>query len=104
MTDRPWKKWERVCAALIGGSRYPANMGGKVDVESDTIVGQAKEVQTLPLVDLARLAVEIEAVAKAKAKEGVVFVRYKAGRGVESPGIVVMTMDTFSHFINGGWT
>jgi hypothetical protein len=102
MTDKPWKKWERLCAEVISGSRYPFNSGGAVDVESEGIVGQCKEVQKLHLAEVVRLAVEIEAVAKKKGKEGVAFIRHKAGRGNYSPGVVVMTVETFEHFIKGG--
>jgi len=31
MPDRQWKQEEREAARLLGGTRYPANSGGRVD-------------------------------------------------------------------------
>ena len=51
-----WKEFERSIAALFGGKRFWSNSGASLDVESDTIVAQCKEVQTLSLAALTELA------------------------------------------------
>ena len=60
MTDRPWKHEERQVARLLGGHRYSANSGGRVDVEGPSFVGQVKQVKTCSLASLEALAVEME--------------------------------------------
>ena len=95
-----WKDHERRCAALIGGKRYGANTGGKVDVESETIVAQCKEVRVMPLNELSRQVVQIEAEAKKVNKVGVVFVKSHEGRGFPTPALVVMRMETWWEMVN----
>ncbi len=72
MPDKPWKQLEREVARLLGGSRYPANSGGRVDVESSTVVAQVKHVRTLSLAALEALAVEMERIGEEQGKIGVV--------------------------------
>ncbi len=55
MPDRPWKQEERHAAQLVQGARYPANQGGRVDVESPSTVVQVKHVQRLSLAQLEAL-------------------------------------------------
>lgn len=95
-----WKQREREAAALVKGQRYPANVGGPVDVESDGYVCQVKERRTLSLAALEALAVEIERVGTQKQKAGMVMVKRSAGRGVPTPFLVVMTEAVFRH-LNG---
>lgn len=42
MADRPWKREERDVARLVGGARFSANSGGRVDVEGPTVVAQGQ--------------------------------------------------------------
>ncbi len=46
-----WKEEERQVARLLGGSRYHANTGGDVDVESDEFVVQVKHRRTMSLAE-----------------------------------------------------
>jgi hypothetical protein len=88
---RGWKGVERSAAKLIGGARYPANQGGRVDVESDGWVVQVKSRRTLSLAQIEALAVEMERVATQKGKLGAVVVKRSAGRGVETPHLIIVT-------------
>jgi len=76
---------------LLGGKRYPANQGGRVDVESADVVAQVKHRRVCPLAELERLAVELEAIGRQKGKAGLVVVKRKAGRGSPTPRLIVMT-------------
>lgn len=91
MPDRPWKAEERPVAKLLGGSRYPANSGGRVDVEGSTVVAQVKHVARLSLVQLEALAVEMATLGQERGKVGVVVVKRRAGRGQVTPRLVVCT-------------
>lgn len=95
MSDKPFKQFERVCAQLIGGDRFPANQGGDVDVESDTLSGQCKLVKNMPLAELSRQVVQIEAAAKKKGKRGVLFIKHRNGRGNPTPLLVIMTEENW---------
>ena len=55
MSNKPWKQEERHAAQLVQGARYPANQGGRVDVESPSTVAQVKQVQRLSLAQLEAL-------------------------------------------------
>jgi hypothetical protein len=90
MADRPWKAEERAAARLLGGTRYPANSGGRVDVEAPGVVAQVKAVRRLPLAQLEALAVEIAAIGQQRGKAGLVVVKRRAGKGRDSPRLVVM--------------
>ena len=48
-------------ARRLGGSRYSANSGGRVDVEGPAVVAQVKHVKTCSLASLEALAVEMDA-------------------------------------------
>ena len=91
MPDRPWKQEERSVARLLGGTRYPANSGGRVDVEGPGVVAQVKHVQRLSLAQLEALAVEMERVGTERGKTGLLVVKRRAGRGQPTPRLVVMT-------------
>lgn len=95
MSDLSWKAEERAVARLVGGTRYPANSGGRVDVEGPDMVAQVKHVQRLSLVQLEALAVELESLGTRRGKPGVVVVKRRAGRGHMTPRLVVMTEDVF---------
>ncbi len=96
MPDRPFKKFEREVAALIGGTRYPANSGHALDCEGPEIVAQCKLVKRLSLEELTQLAETAAAQGLGKDKLGIVAVHVRRGAGHPSPALVVMTADTFS--------
>ena len=62
-----------------------------MDVESDRYVAQVKLVRRLPLAQLEALAVEIAALGEEQGKIGVVVVKRRAGRGKETPRLIVLT-------------
>jgi len=95
MPDRPWKAEERRAAALCGGTRFPANVGGPLDFETERYVGQVKHVQRLSLAGLERLAVEVERLGDTRGKAGVVIVKRRAGCGHATARLVVMTDEGF---------
>ena len=71
MADKAWKQEERNVARLVGGTRYPANQGGRVDVEGPSTIAQVKHVQRLSLAQLEALAVEMAALGATRGKTGV---------------------------------
>jgi hypothetical protein len=91
MADRSWKKMERRSAALLGGRRFWANSGATVDVESDGIVAQCKEVSRMSLAALEALALEAERQGSQRQKVGLVLVKRRAGRGRSTPTLCVLT-------------
>ncbi len=95
MSDLSWKAEERAVARLVGGTRYPANSGGRVDVEGPNMVVQVKHVQRVSLAQLEALAVEMAALGATQGKTGVVVVKRRAGRGMVTPRLVVMTEGVF---------
>ena len=101
MTNRPWKAEERHVARLLGGSRYPANSGGRVDVEGPGIMAQVKHVKTCSLASLEALAVEMERLGAELGKVGLVVVKRRAGIGRETPRLVVLTQAAW-RVLNGG--
>ena len=88
-----WKQFERDVAEVVGGKRYPANQGGRVDVEGPAYIVQCKERKSLSLEQLTQLVEEIEGIAKAKGKHGLVAVKVRRGRGKSSPTLFVQTAD-----------
>ncbi len=90
-----WKQFELEVARLLGGSRYPANSGGRVDVESESLVAQVKHVQRLSLAQLEALAVEMEEIGKERGKVGVVAVKRRAGRGHPTRTLIILTEAAF---------
>ncbi len=91
MADKAWKHEERRVARLLGGRRYAANTGGRVDVESPTVVAQVKHVQRLSLAQLEELCVEMAALGQEQGKVGLVTVKRRAGKGIHTERLVVMT-------------
>ena len=85
-----WKQHERDSAALIDGKRFPANQGGRVDVEGPWAIGQCKHVRTLSLMALTKLADEMHKAGLAAKKIGVVFAKIKMGAGRPASRLVVM--------------
>ncbi len=90
-----WKQFELEVARLLGGKRYPANSGGRVDVESPTLVAQVKHVQRLSLAQLELLAVEMEEIGKERGKVGVVAVKRRAGKGHSTRTLIILTEAAF---------
>lgn len=80
-----------MAAALIGGSRHWANSGAEVDCESAAIVAQVKHRRVCSLAALEALALEAERQGSQRQKVGLVLVKRRAGRGVETPWLVVLT-------------
>lgn len=95
MSDRAWKAFERDVAALLGGKRFWANSGERLDVESDGAIAQCKLVKKLSLEQLCQLAEEVEREAAPKFKSGIVAVKVRRGRGRPSPILLVVTEATW---------
>ncbi len=62
-----------------------------MDVESPTVVAQVKHVRTLSLAALEALAVEVAEIGRARGKLGLLVVKRRAGRGQETPRLIVFT-------------
>jgi hypothetical protein len=92
--DPPWKKFERMAAALIGGKRFWSNSGEALDCEGPTAVAQCKYVRTLSLESLAELARAVEREAAPKFKAGLVIVKQSGRR--KAPTLVVMTAEVWT--------
>jgi len=97
MSRRHWKQRERDVARKVGGRRFPANTGGRVDVEADGHLIQVKERKRLSLAHAEALAVELERLAFQKSPPalGTLWVKRSAGRGVATPWLIVMTEATW---------
>lgn len=93
--SKNWKRTEREAGALIGGTRYPASMGGPIDVESSWCVGQVKHVARMSLAEIEREVLEIDRQGQQKHKIGVLIVRRRGGQGVCTPRMVMMTEGMF---------
>ena len=94
MSNTSWKQLEREVGLLINGSRFPANQGGRVDVESVDYVVQVKERKALSLEVLTQLVEEIEQIAKDRGKKGgLVAVKVRRGRGRPSPLLIVQSAE-----------
>lgn len=91
MSRKGWKAVERSAAALMGGTRFPANVGERVDFEGPAWVGQVKNVKTLSLATLESLALEMERVGAQRHKLGAVVVKRSAGMQRDGRGRVVAT-------------
>lgn len=95
MSSSAWKSEERAVARLLGGTRYPANSGGRVDVEGPRVLAQVKHRRVCSLAELEGLALELESLGRARGKLGLVIVKRRAGRGTPTPRLVVMTEDVY---------
>ena len=91
MTSTAWKSFERDVARLLGGRRFWANSGGRLDVEAAGFVAQCKLVKQLSLEALTRLVEEAEREGAARGKAGVVAVKVRRGGGRPSPVLLVLT-------------
>lgn len=100
MSDKSWKKYERVCATAFGGERFWANSGERLDFEGPHVVGQCKEVKSMSLSELTALAEETAAAGKLKGKVGVVCAKLRRGAGRPSAPLVIMTMDQFTQWFD----
>ena len=101
MSDRAWKAEERNVARRLGGVRYPANSGGRVDVEGPGVVVQVKHVRRLALAQLEALAVDMAQIGAKRGKAGIVVVKRRAGRGKPTTRLVVMTQAVFERVYGG---
>lgn len=95
MPDRPWKAAERAAARILGGTRHWANSGEEIDVENDGVVAQVKHRRVCSLAELEKLAVEAERQGTQRNKIGLVLVKRRAGRGVETPWLVLQTAASY---------
>lgn len=93
MSNSSWKQRERDIAKILNTVRFPANQGGKVDVESDLYVVQVKERKSLSLEALTQLVEEMEAIGKEKGKQGLVAVKVRRGKGKYSPMLIVQSVN-----------
>ena len=100
MSDRPWKKFERDIARILGGRRFFANSGAALDVESAGVVAQCKHVRVMSLEALSKLAEQAQREGQGKNKAGVVAIQVRRGRGKGSPILFVMTADVWE-LMNG---
>lgn len=91
--SQQWKQMERDVGAIVGGKRYWANEGGRVDVHSDKYVVQCKERKALSLEVLTQLVEEIETIGKSQGKQGLVAVKVRRGSGRHSPILIVQSAE-----------
>lgn len=104
MSDRAWKAFERAAAAALGAKRFWANAGERVDFEGEHVVGQCKLVQRLSLEELTCLAEEVDQLAAAKGKVGVVAVKVRRGSGSPSPMLIVLTEGSLGRCVDPSGT
>ena len=90
-----WKQFERDVARLLEGKRYPANSGGRIDVESAEYVAQVKHRKTMSVPELERWATEIEQIGAEKGKTGILVVKRRAGRGQATNALGILTEAAF---------
>lgn len=95
MSRTGWKQAERAAAALFGATRFPANMGGRLDFDGPRFCGQVKNVRTISLAAIERLALEMQACGESSNKAGVLVIKRSAGRGLATPQLVIMTEDVW---------
>lgn len=95
MGNTSWKQMERDVGLLVGGQRYPANTGDRVDVESPQYVVQCKERRSLSLEQLTQLVEEIELIGGQKGKIGIVAVKVRRGKGKKSPILFIQSAEAW---------
>src|SRR5262245_58914240 len=93
--SKAWKQAERDAGVIIGGARKWANSGEEIDVESKWAVGQVKHRRVCSLHELETLALEAERQGAQRSKVGMVLVKRRAGRGQETPWLIVLTEAAF---------
>lgn len=101
MSRTNWKQVEREAAALFGTRRFPANMGGRLDLGNGDswFLGQVKNPQRLSLAEIERLAVEMESAGFQADRIGVLVVKRSAGSGVPTSRLIVMTENAWRAFL-----
>jgi hypothetical protein len=90
-----WKHTERIAAQLLGGTRYWANSGRAVDVEAENWLAQIKNRKSYSLRQMAKDLLPLEREAALKQKAALLVVKASAGRGIETPYLIIMTKATF---------
>jgi hypothetical protein len=100
MSRTGWKRREREAAKMIGGIRHPANSGYDVDCTSLNYCAQIKERKVLGLKKQEELLLHIDRIAAQVNKAGLLMLKRSAGRGRETPWMIVMSAATFRH-LNG---
>ena len=100
MHSSTWKAFERDCAAFIGGKRYPANMGGKIDVEGPTCVGQVKKRTNLSHADLSKEVMKMDAIGRDKGKIGCVLHEIPRKAGCSKIRMITMSWATFDEWFS----
>ncbi len=95
MGNTHWKQFERDVARLLEGKRYPANSGGRIDVESAEYVAQVKHRKTMSVPELERWATEIEQIGAEKGKTGILVIKRRAGRGHSTRTLIILTEAAF---------
>lgn len=96
-----WKPAERDAASILHGQRFPANTGGRLDGESPQYVWQVKNRRTLSLKQIEALAEELERIGVQKQKPGLVLLKRSAGRGRETPWLIVVTAAVWREITGG---
>ena len=86
-----WKQLERDVGLLVDGKRYPANQGGRVDVEGPDYVVQVKERKALSLEQITQLVEEIENIGWSRNKTGLVAIKVRRGKGKYSPILIIQS-------------
>ncbi len=89
---KPWKEFELACARHFGTVRFVANTGGRLDFESDDVIGQCKEVKTMSLSVITDLAAEMAQKGAEKGKKGYLCIKQRRGRGVETPTLIIQAV------------
>jgi len=103
----PWKRFETWVAKFLGGKRYWANSGEKVDVKTPAFTVQCKHVREMSLAELTRLATraleEGRAVPEKRSgpKIGLVAVKLSGQRGnVRAPALFILHEDAFGDLLH----
>lgn len=101
MSRTNWKQVEREAAALFGTRRFPANMGGRLDLGNGEswFLGQVKNPQRLSLAEVEALALEMESAGFQAGRVGVLVVKRSAGSGLSTPRLIVMTETAWLAFM-----
>jgi hypothetical protein len=81
----------------MGGQRYPASSGGRLDTCGPTWACSVKNVRSLSLAQVEALAVEAaaEAARLDPPRLGALVVKRSAGAGTRTPHLVVLTEDAW---------
>jgi hypothetical protein len=90
---------ERRAAAIFGGRRFPASIGGPADFETERFVGQVKNTNRLSQGELGRLCEQIAEYGFSRGKLGVVVTKAAAGRGNETPIIISATAEVWKRIL-----